>query len=163
MQWRRMARLDIDAVTVLANRVHVTYPEERGVIEARLDLFASGCFVLANGVEPIGGYAISHPWIAGDAPALNVPIRTVPDGAPVFYVHDLALAPELRGSGYASRMAERLIDEARLGGFYTASLVAVSGAHLFWKRQGFEVRDLPALCDPEKGYGPEALYMVRTL
>jgi len=158
-----MAAADLDAV---ANIAAVGFPdhfEGRDCFENRLALNPSGCFVLADGMGQPQGYLVAYPWTAGAAPALNTLIEAIPADASVMYLHDLALAPGVRGGGWSRPIVERVANQARDAGWPALTLVAVNDAAPFWERHGFEGVDPPGMADKLAGYGANARYMVRCL
>ncbi|MFS2325217.1 GNAT family N-acetyltransferase [Brucella sp. H1_1004] len=159
-EWRRMQAQDFAGVTTVANIVHPDFFEDEAVFRDRFNIYPAGCFVLAKGSE-IVGYGISHPWKLDSVPALNSVLGELPKDISTYYIHDIALLPEVRSGGQASRVVELMGAQAERDGFATMALVAVNGSHGFWEKKGFVTRDVPALEDKLKGYSDEALYMVR--
>ena len=159
-EWRRMHAKDIARVTAVANTVHLDFFEDEAVFRDRFTLYPEGCFVLARG-EEILGYGVSHPWKLDTVPALNAVLGELPEDTSTYYIHDIALLPEARSGGNASRVVELMAAQAEHDGFVTMSLVAVNGSRGFWEKKGFVVRDLPALAEKLKSYSDDALYMVR--
>jgi GNAT superfamily N-acetyltransferase len=148
---------DLDGVLAVADHVHPALPESRAVFAERIALFPRGCLVLdADGM--VGGYAVSHPIRRFAPPALDALIGALPADADDYYIHDVAIRPEHRGSGAASSAVRLLLDNAR--DYETSSLVAVYGSMAFWSRFGF----VPAGADMDEKlapYGPGAIYMIR--
>lgn len=163
LAWRAMTAADLDAVATIAAVGFPDHFEGRDCFENRLTLNPSGCFVLAEDEGPPLGYLVAYPWTADAAPALNTLIATIPDDASVIYLHDLALAPEVRGGGWSRPIVARLADDARAAGWPAVALVAVNDAAPFWERHGFTVVEAPGMADKLAGYGPDARYMVRSL
>ncbi len=157
-----MRAADIAAVLTVAARVHPDFPEDAVVFEERLRLFPQGCFVHDDDGE-VRAYVVSHPWRAGDPPALNTQLDALPEKPATYYLHDIALLPALRGSGAASRMVARLVGLAEAERLPTLSLVAVNGSAGFWQRHGFHPVADAALADKLKSYDEAAAFMVRTL
>jgi GNAT superfamily N-acetyltransferase len=158
-----MAEADLDAVCAVALTAFPNHHEDRAVYVDRLALSPTGCFVLAAGDEPALGYLIAHPWRLDDAPALNTVIGGLPDAPDVLFLHDLALAPEVRGSGHAARIVEWLAKQATLACWPAIALVAVNQAGPFWAGLGFEPRDNPEIGRKLASFGEDARYMVRPL
>lgn len=158
-----MTPADLDAVADIALVAFPDHFEGRDCFENRLALYPEGCFVLAEGEGTPRGYLVAYPWAADSAPALNTVIGSIPAGAAVLYLHDLALHPEVRGGGWTRAIVERLADQARAAGWPALALVAVNDAAPFWERRGFTVVDTPAMADRLAGYGPDARYMTRAL
>ncbi len=103
-----------------------------------------GCLVLPSR-QGILGYAVSHPWLSGQPPQLNTRLVQLPVPADTFYIHDVALLPEARGTGAGGAVVRLLACQARSSGLASLSLVAVSGSVGFWAetwiRNGRECRD----------------------
>jgi len=148
---------DLDGVLALADRVHPGLPESRAVFAERLALFPAGCIVLAR-AGGVAGYAVSHPIRPAEPPRLDALLGRIPTGATQYYIHDLALAPEARGTGAAAAAVSRLLLAAPP--YPTTALVSVYGTAGFWERFGFRKsgEDMAAKLAP---YGAGAVFMVR--
>jgi len=154
---------DLSAVSDLATRIHPSFPEDAEVFAERLRLYPEGCHVYVDGKSPTA-YVLSHPWRALDAPPLNSLLGELPAGPATYYIPDLALAGEARGTGVAAAIVDALAEHASEAGYRTMSLVAVNGSARFWRRRGFARLDIAALADKLRSYGDEdAQFMVRTL
>ncbi|HMJ06259.1 MAG TPA: GNAT family N-acetyltransferase, partial [Chthoniobacterales bacterium] len=129
----------------------------------RLALYPAGCYVLARDREPVLGYLLAYPWLADDAPALNILLDALPAAPAVMYLHDLALHPNARGAGHAATIVKHLAEVAEAAGWPVITLVAVNNAAAFWQRHGFQIRETHSLCQKLTSYGPDARYMVRAL
>ncbi|MFC0242459.1 GNAT family N-acetyltransferase [Rhodopseudomonas telluris] len=163
--WRAMTTADLPAVNAIAAAVHVDYPEDAAVFDERLALHPQGCHVLGetdSGDTGITGYIISHPWRLGEPPALNALLGTIPSPASTYYVHDIALLPQARGSGATAAVLTILLRHAAAISD-NVSLVAVGGTVPFWRRHGFVPRQTTALAHKLASYGTDASYMVRPL
>jgi ribosomal protein S18 acetylase RimI-like enzyme len=166
-QWRAMSPADLPPVMAIAEKVHPAFPEDAGVFAERLRLYAAGCLVFRQGAA-IGGYVISHPWRPMDPPALNSRLGALPRDPETYYVHDIALLPELRGAGAAALAVAQVLARAGREKLATVSLVAVNNSAAFWGRHGFrritfdEIRDA-ALARKLSGYSNAAAFMVRRL
>jgi ribosomal protein S18 acetylase RimI-like enzyme len=161
-QWRAMNEADLAALMAVADIVHPNYPEDPAVFAERLHLYPAGCLVLERGGKPIG-YILSHPWHFGQPPALNSLLSTLPEAAGTYYIHDIALLPEARGTGSVTPLIERLVATARAGGFPNISLVAVNGSASMWARYGFTSVVDPGLEAKLRSYDDDARFMVRRL
>ncbi len=159
-EWRRMHAHDIARVTAVANTIHLDFFEDEAVFRDRFALYPAGCFVLARDQE-ILGYGVSHPWKLDKVPALNAVLGALPEDPSTYYIHDIAILPEARSIGAASRVVELMAAQAERDGYVTMALVAVNGSQGFWEKKGFVVRDLPELTEKLKTYSDNALYMVR--
>lgn len=158
--WRPLAAAEIPAVCAIADRVHLSYPEDDAVFEERVRLYPAGCALLELDGVP-AGYAVTHPWHYGQPPALNVMLGKLPEKPTTYYIHDIAMLPETRGSGAGTAIAEAVISHARETGYPNVSLVAVNASVPFWSRFGFEVVSDPALDAKLKSYDNAARFMVR--
>lgn len=153
-QWRPMRPDDLAVVTDISATVHGVYAETRDTYAERLALYPAGCLVLAQGTAP-AGFLVSHPWHAGQSPALNQQLGAIPHENVDYYLHDIALLPDTRGSGAGKAALAFVIAHARAHGFERVSLVAVNGADRFWSAQGFDHVE-PAEISP---YGPGTFAM----
>lgn len=160
--WRPMVPGDLPAILAVAAEVHPAYPEDEAVFAERMRLAPRGCLCLADD-EGITGYLVSHPWRERDVPALDSLLGSIPPGAPVWYVHDLALLPAARGTGAAGRAVEHLVAAARAQGCRALALVAVNDSCGFWERQGFRGVHDPSLASKLASYDDAARYMMRPL
>jgi GNAT superfamily N-acetyltransferase len=165
--WRAMSAADLAAVSRIAAAVHPDFPEDDAVFAERRDLCPEGCHVLVRGEADLGGalagYVLSHPWMSGSCPPLNVRLGALPDAPDTFYIHDLALLPVARGSGAAGAIIDHLRATARDTGFSRLGLVAVNNSTGFWRRQGFESVDGPELDAKLASYGAGSRYMTCAL
>ena len=157
-----MTSSDLFAVNELASRIHPAFPEDAAVFAERLRLYPAGCHVLERG-QGVEAYVISHPWLRADPPLLNSMLGELPPAPSTFYIHDLALAPGVRGSGAAADIVGQLAEHAQMEGFSNMSLIAVNGSAGFWQRQGFEALPTPDLAHKLHSYGEDVLFMVRKL
>lgn len=162
LTWRPMKAADLDGVAEVARLSFPDHPEDLACFENRLALHPEGCFVLAD-ADRARGYLVAYPWMRGSAPALNTLIEAVPDRADLIYLHDLALAPQARGGGFARPIVETLAGQATAAGWPAIALVAVNGAAPFWAGLGFRVESPPGMAEKLASYGTDARYMVRTL
>jgi GNAT superfamily N-acetyltransferase len=157
-----MTAVDLPAVNAVAARVHPAYPEDEAVFAERLRLYPPGCHVLdRNGT--IMAYAVSHPWVDRAPPLLNAPLDGLPARPSTYYLHDIALLPEARGSGAAGAIVATLVARAGVERLPSLSLIAVKGSAGFWRRQGFEAVTDGALAAKLRSYGDDAQFMMRRL
>ena len=160
--WRAMTGYDFSAVFEIANRVHPGFFEAEAVLAEKFALYRNGCYLLEVSEKP-AGYVLSHPWILGSLPALDMLLGALPDEADTYYIHDLALLPLTRGVGAAGKIVDGLTKHARAMGFATMSLVAVNGSIPFWEKQGFVIDDRPELASKLAAYEDAARYMVKAI
>ncbi|MGC2777121.1 MAG: GNAT family N-acetyltransferase [Bradyrhizobium sp.] len=156
---------DLAAVDAVAAEVHPFYPEDASIPAERLELYPDGCRVLDAAHrddmgDAIGGYVVSHPWHLGKPPALNVLIGRLPARASTYYIHDLALLPEARGTGAAGTIVRQLLRHAAESGLGTVSLIAVNDSVRFWRRYGFDIVDLPEMRPTLSSYDKRARLMM---
>ncbi len=163
LNWRPMTGADLDGVVQVAQKSFPDHPEERACFANRLDLNPNGCFVLADDRGAVKGYLVSYPWMRNMAPSLNVLIDAIPADADSYYLHDLAIDPDVRGGGYTRKIIEQLAEQARAEGWPQVSLVAVNNATGFWSRNGFEVQTPDGIGTKLASYGDDARYMERPL
>jgi GNAT superfamily N-acetyltransferase len=158
--WRHMTSTDLSGLVTIGRTVHPDLPERDEIFTERLKLFPEGCFTLAaHGM--VGGYAIAHPIEKSHPPALDTLLGSISPVANQFYIHDVAISPELRGNGHAAEVLRRLLDGVAKR-YPTTSLVSVYGTKTFWER--FDFRSEPmnrGLEDKLRGYGPDTIYMSR--
>ncbi|SFZ84804.1 Ribosomal protein S18 acetylase RimI [Devosia enhydra] len=159
--WRPMAADDLPAIQAIADRVHPDFFEAPAVLAEKFALAPEGCRVLEAEAGGLAGYVFSHPWLRGAVPALNAPLGGLPETADCWYIHDLALLPQARGSGAAGRCIADLVALAQKAGMARISLVAVNGSIPFWSRQGFGVVDAPHLAPKLAAYEAAARLMER--
>lgn len=155
--WRPMTSADLPTVEQISAQVHGRYAESQAVYAERLSLYPAGCFVwVADGA--VAGLLVTHPWHDGAPPALGAMLGALPAHPSSYYLHDIALLPETRGSGAGRQATALTLDAARAAGLNVVTLVAVNGAETFWARQGFVV-------DPDRGagYGPGTVTMQRAV
>ncbi|MCC7251382.1 GNAT family N-acetyltransferase [Hyphomicrobium sp.] len=160
--WRPMTTADMPAVCAVGDGIHVAYPEDKAVFVERLRLYPAGCVALELDSK-LAGYAITHPWRYAEPPALNVMLDALPERATTYYIHDIALLPETRGSGAGSAIVNAVIAHAETIGVSNVSLVAVNGSVPFWSRFGFAVTEEPKVTAKLLTYDADARFMVRTL
>lgn len=112
------------------------------------------------------GYVICFPWKLGDSPVNNQVFPEELPEADCFFLHDIALLPEARGTGLAQALINEVYNVADGLGFDAVSLVAVKQSGSFWDKMGF----VPyAAITPEKHqrvreiYGAGARLMARPI
>ena len=157
--YRPITKTDWPRILDIQRECYAPYFRESLVaLQNRWTASPDSCFV-AEGPAGIIGYALSHPWQQGHAPALGMPLgeSISPD---LLYIHDVAVSKEARGSGAASRLVRALTSRALADGLDRMALTSVQGSSHFWAHQGFA----PAAVDGSlEGYGPDAVYMVKPL
>jgi ribosomal protein S18 acetylase RimI-like enzyme len=162
VSWRAMSGYDLEAVSLIAGKVHPGFFEADEVLAEKFSLYRNGCYILEVSEKP-SGYVLSHPWTRGSLPALDALIGALPAAPDTFYIHDLALLPVTRGVGAAGQIVAALTKHAQAMAFPSMSLVAVNGSVPFWEKQGFVAEDHPKLADKLAAYEDAARYMVKAL
>ncbi|MCW2395116.1 MULTISPECIES: GNAT family N-acetyltransferase [unclassified Sphingobium] len=76
-------------------------------------------------------------------PAFNAPLGAIPENPGSYYLHDLALLPDARGSGAGRTALALIVAQAGREGLGEIWLTAVNGADSYWAAQGFEVIEAP--------------------
>lgn len=90
------------------------------------------------------GYLVAHPWPLRVPPPINKERYTLPENSTSLFIHDLALLPQVRGSGLAKKMVEKILSKGVEKGFLSFSLLSVQGTKKFWEKFGFEtINELP--------------------
>ena len=157
-----MNHMDLGRVECVADIVHPNYPEDAAVFAERLRLYPAGCLALEF-EQRIRGYAIGHPWFVQRPPALNSQLRELPGRPETFYIHDLALLPDMRGAGFGVEIVDLFVEQAKIAGLDSMSLIAVSRSLSFWHKNGFQIVDQETIRASLETYGKEAVFMERRL
>lgn len=163
LTWRPMTEADLDGVVQVAMKSFPDHPEDRHCFANRLDLNGAGCFILADKAGTVKGYLVAYPWHRNQAPALNTLIDVLPTQSDSYYLHDLAIDPEVRGGGHTRAVVENLAGFAKDAGYQRVSLVAVNNASGFWQRNGFVIQSPEGMAEKLASYGEDARYMEREL
>jgi predicted N-acetyltransferase YhbS len=134
---RPLVRSDIAAVHALeAEAYDAPLHVSDAAFVALIDRFPDGA-IGAFDEDGLCGFIFGVPLRSGTTLDLVAPLAEVPEGADVFYVHDIAVAGRSRAVGLGRALAERLLDVARANGFTRAELVSVQGSAPFWEKLGF--------------------------
>ncbi len=158
--WQPLAPADAPAVRALADTAHPDLPERTEVFAEKIRLFPDGCRKLVhNGA--LAAYGIAHPWLLDQPPPLDTLFGALPANADCLHLHDVVIAPALRGQGASAAYVAAMDAVARAHQLSTLALVAVYGSDQLWRRLGFVARNTPALPAKLAVYGPTARYLVR--
>ncbi|KAH8175168.1 acetyltransferase (GNAT) family protein [Sarocladium implicatum] len=161
--WRSMLHTDLPAVEILAEEAHPGLPEAMAVYEERLALFPAGCFVLDEDGKA-QGYLISHPIRRDEPPALDTLLGQLAEDADTYYIHDMVVSNRVRGRGYAATGISQALSTATRDEYQRSCLISVYGTASFWGRHGFQKQEATnAMTEKLRGYGSDAVYMVRQL
>lgn len=160
--WRAMLDSDLPTVTAIAAEVHPDYPESPAVFAERLRLFAQGCLIAADVSGNVLGYAIAHPAVLGQPPALNSLLEGLSPQADCLYLHDVALTAATRQSGLGSALVDYISELSVAQGFVYAALMAVNNSAAYWQRRGFMpyAHADAALTQKIASYDSDAQYLV---
>ena len=161
--WRPMTAEDLPVVSRIGGTVHPAYPESDAVFEERFRLFPQGCRVVEGPNGTLIGYAVAHPGLLFEPPALDTLLERLPADSDCLYVHDVALLPAARGAGLGRAVVADLSALARLIGAYCLALTAVNNSAVWWQRRGFlRLQPEPAtLAGKLRSYGADAAYLVK--
>src|SRR5690348_1976586 len=159
-KWREMESADLEKVNHISNQIHTLYFEGLKIFEERLKLYPAGCSVLEV-CGTIAGYAISHPWTLFCPPKINTFLGKIPYNADTYYIHDIAIMPNYRQYGMASKKVSDILCEARRLGCCNSSLISVNRTTLFWQKFGFQICIDKNVYDLTQSYGTDAKYMVK--
>lgn len=161
MRVRPFHPYDLPAALALQARVYPAFlVEPEDAFASRLGVAAPYSLVAEqDGV--LLGYLLAH-GAPAEAPA---PVGALLDrtfGGDVLFLHDLAVSPAARGQGVGGALLEHALARAAADGLHRAELVAVEGAHAYWRSMGFaETVASPALAAKVAGYGAAARWMTR--
>ncbi|MBS0348565.1 MAG: GNAT family N-acetyltransferase [Proteobacteria bacterium] len=152
---------DLDAIMLIQARCYTAIvPESSRSMGAKLVAAPDSCFVASLGSAAPVAYLLALPWHFDDPPHLDEQGCQPPVDADTLYLHDLAVAPEARGSGAAEALVAAFMAALAASRLERASLIAIQGSAGWWARHGFApVAMTPALAERLAGYGSDACYM----
>lgn len=161
---RTMRDADLNAVLAVQGECYTTLPPESyDCYLAKLTAAPDSCFV-AMIDQTIVGYLLAFPWLSTQLPAYNANQCELPNTPDCFYLHDLAVSPVARRAGVGKQLVQLFFEVGEAAQLPLACLIAVAGAHSFWRRHGFEiVKETPAIATKLRAYGSQAFYMQRRL
>ena len=161
VSWRILSVNNVKSLARVADRIHPDLSESEEVFAERVRLFPEGCLGLVEGKgNELCGYVISHPIRRFQPPALNSLLEEIAPDADQYYIHDLAILPELRRRGLAQLCIKRLLAVANR--YATTCLISVYGTQQFWNLFGFvPVRINDVLETKLLNYGNDAVYLER--
>ena len=162
-QWQIRLMLEADLPGILDIQARA-YPaeliESSATLQAKLQLAPDSCWYVENEGTP-KAYLFAHPWQEELPPELDQALTRLPENCPAFYLHDLALRPEARGTGLGDALVRTALNHARTRGHRLAALVAIATARNFWHRHGFVARagNSASLQEKLAAYGAGADYL----
>ena len=155
MEIRALTLHNIDEVMDIQRECYYAIiPESREAMLRKIELCPEGCFGVFSNDRALG-YILSHPWRFGETPQLDEVIAALPDPADSWYLHDVALKKELRGSGAARKLVEKALAAGARKNFRRAHIVSIQGSGGFFNALGFAA----AKIKPDPSYGENAEIM----
>lgn len=143
---------------VQAMAYHEIEPEDLPVMARKLELSPENCFIsLVN--REVKGYILAHPWLKGQIPELHIRIEKLPPESDSMYVHDLAVASEVRGQHAAVALFTAMRKTAIAAGFRQSHLVAIQSSCRFWEKMGYKPVNNTTLQEKLNSYPPGAIVM----
>ena len=161
VSWREISAKDIKSLARVADKIHTDLPESDGVFAERVKLFPEGCLGLVEDTSnELCGYAISHPIRRLQPPSLDSLLGEIASDVDQYYIHDIAIMPQLRGRGLAQECINKLSVIARR--YPTTCLISVYGTERFWGRFGFVPVEIDEVLEKKlREYGDDARYLER--
>lgn len=159
----RPARLaDLPAILHIQARCYTAIvPESAASMGAKVAAAPDTCFVACRD-EHIVAYLLALPWRFDNPPCLDATDCPLPGQPDTLYLHDLAVAPEARGSGAADTLVQAFLAALARLPLPRASLIAIQGSAPWWARHGFAPAPVDdALRTRLAGYGEDAAYLSR--
>ena len=147
MSIRKATRNDIEQIHGLEEIIELCFPACRETLLERLDMFPEGFFVSEESGK-IRGYIESCIWDKRDFQQFSQ-INEFPSyhnekGKTLFIIF-LGVAPSHRKRGIATQLISAVLQLAGTLGLDQVQLVAKSGLHSFYQKQGFnDIRRFPA-------------------
>jgi len=120
--------------------------------------------LVAETAEGVSAYLLSHPWRRGSPPPLDTELPRCGGPADCWFIQDLSVSPDHRGSGLAHALYDAGREAAAGLALCRSELVAVQDAEAFWRSLGYRaVTATSGLAHKLTTYGPGATYMARDL
>lgn len=156
---RRLTLADLQAALALQAEC---YPpaiwDGEAAFASRIIHAPDWCWTIDTGGE-MDAYLISHPWpsMSPPAPDTILPAAT----GDCWYIHDLSVAPRVRGEGLARSLLAACLDANPE--ISRSELVAIPGAAPVWRRLGWSpVSSLSDVLEAKvAAYGAGSTYMAR--
>jgi ribosomal protein S18 acetylase RimI-like enzyme len=158
---RPLQTADLDQLLALQRQCYGdAFLEPRGAFEAKLQAAPDACWVAERQGELIA-YLVSLPVEGSQLPSLHATQWLRPAAPQWLYLHDMAVAPQARGSGAAATLLAHLRAFAQSLLLTEIGLIAVQGSQTYWARQGFVAAPDDARMPPAKlaTFGPQACFM----
>jgi len=120
--------------------------------------------LVAETADGISAYLLSHPWRRGSPPPLDTELPRCDGPADCWFIQDLSVSPDHRGSGLAHALYTAGREAAAALQLRRSELIAVQDAEAFWRSLGYRaVTASSGLVPKLMSYGPGASYMARDL
>lgn len=155
-----------DLPQVLAVQASCYPPELRDGAAAFLSrlVFQPTTNLVAETAEGISAYLLSHPWRRGSPPPLDTELPPRDGPSDCWFIQDLSVSPDHRGSGLAHALYAAGREVAAGLALCRSELIAVQDADAFWRSLGYRaVTASSGLAHKLASYGPSATYMARDL
>lgn len=139
-------------------------PESAQSLRAKIEASPATCLLAQAGTGAVG-YLIAVPVRAPYLPALDAPRFELAADADTLYLHDLAVAPEGRGTGAGKALVRSARAAGCASGLRKACLIAIQGSVPYWQEFGFEPVTAPeaGLAAKLASYGAGAQLMAASL
>ena len=123
-----------DMIRVQAEAYHSLAPESKEVLRSKWLTSPESCFICRDKNKTAVAYLLAHPWAHASPPKLHTRIESTIE-ADQWFIHDLAVLPQMAGNGIASQLLNALL--SALPQVRQFQLVAVQGSTQFWAGKGF--------------------------
>lgn len=163
---RVMTREDLPHVLTLQHLCyHPDFHEPLEAFESKLDASPLTSWVIPDHASGVAAYVVCLPVQSENYPALHARHWQVTEAPDELYVHDMAIAPTLRGRGTSQLLLQQARAHAAQTGLQRLSLIAVQNAAAFWARQGFNARTTTSreLMGKLASFGTDAALMSLTV
>lgn len=135
-------------------------PESEASLRAKLLASPTTCFIAEEHEGKVIGYLIAVPTRFESPPEFNAPYYDLPPNPEALYLHDLAVAPEGRGSGAGKMLVTEFLSRFHASKLPRACLIAIQNSAPYWERYGFRVVvPSDSLRAKIGSYGDNAKYM----
>lgn len=155
-----------DLPQVLAVQASCYPPDLRDGAAAFLSrlAFAPMTNLVAETAEGVSAYLLSHPWRRESPPPLDTELPRYDGPTDCWFIQDLSVSPDHRGSGLAQSLYAAGREAAAGLALCRSELIAVQDAEAFWRSLGYRaVTASSGLARKLTSYGPGATYMARSL
>jgi GNAT superfamily N-acetyltransferase len=161
---RRITQSDLPHVLAVSRAVlQAEVRMNVAVLASQVAVASSAGVLVLEGEKPIG-YLLASPCLVHEpAGPQSLPLRHAAD-PDALYLHDLVIAPQARGRGFAHWLVEFAFQEAFDAGMLYAACVALPATQKFLLRFGFRpASHLLGRAARERvaGHGAGAQYMLR--